>query len=127
MKEHSSDSAKAQAGSGSSGKIDLTRRKFLRSTAAAGATVAMTRRNVNAQEPSDLLRVAIVGCGAQGQALLNASEKAEATSGFRFVAVCDIWEYHRNQVARRLRKRYALSKTGWTVNDYERIEDMLET
>ena len=124
--KNSSNSGSPSALSSGSDKIDLTRRSFLRSTAATGATVAMAARSVKAQDPSDLLHVAIVGCGAQGQALLNASEKAEKSSGFRFVACCDIWEYHRKQVAGRLRKRYKKENPSWTVNDYSRIEDMLE-
>ncbi|MDA0812132.1 MAG: Gfo/Idh/MocA family oxidoreductase [Verrucomicrobia bacterium] len=107
--------------------IDLTRRSFLRSSAVTGAGVYLaSTRSVKAQEPSDLLRVALIGCGAQGQALLTASMSVAQEAGIRFVACCDIWNYHRDTIAGRLSKDPVYKANGWTVNAYERIEEMLE-
>ena len=110
-----------------SGSLDLTRRTFLRSSAATGAGVYLTSvRPTSAQEPSDLLRVALIGCGAQGQALLNASMAVAKQAGIRFVACCDIWDYHRKTIAGRLSKDPTYVANKWGVNAYERIEEMLE-
>ena len=110
--------------------IDLSRRSFLRSSAATGAGVYLASKGAaQAQEPSpkkDLLHVAIIGCGAQGQALLNASMAIADDANIRFVACCDIWEYNRSVIFGRLNKDPKYVANNWKVNDYERVEDMLE-
>lgn len=94
----------------------LSRRDFLRATAVAGAAAAAAPYVARAQDPSRTLRVAIIGTGEQGRALLNACRPIE---GLSFEAVCDIWDYNRTY-GERLLKRF-----GHPARPYEDFRDML--
>ncbi len=98
----------------------LTRRSFLRSSAAAGSALYLaTSKRAHAQSSAGDLNIAIVGCGAQGNALMNASRGAVESHGINYVAVCDIWDYNREAMANRL------TKYGFEVEQYVDIEEML--
>ncbi|MGQ9731347.1 MAG: twin-arginine translocation signal domain-containing protein, partial [Candidatus Zipacnadales bacterium] len=78
------------------GLSDLSRRGFIRATAAAAAAfsagLATTREELLAQteaESKDLLKVGMIGPGTQGRNLMSNAVKVE---GVRFTAVCDIFE-----------------------------------
>ena len=72
-------------------KKGINRRSFLKSSAAAGASLAFTPPMfAQAGGKPDDLNIALLGCGAQGQELMNAILKAKL-SGVRFKAICDIW------------------------------------
>lgn len=83
----------------------LSRRDFLRSSAALGAAVLaapyIARGQGSAGSGSRTLNVGLIGCGEQGRVLLNASLKIPDV---RFRAVCDIWSYHRTYGERLLKK-----------------------
>jgi predicted dehydrogenase len=85
----------------SPGKPDLTRRKFLRNTAATGVALSYTKLAAKAATAppgaSDVLNVALVGCGSQGGILKGASL---FIPGIKFVAVCDLWEVKGRTMAR---------------------------
>jgi len=98
---------------------ELNRRGFLRSTAAAGAGLALapmvTSRAASAK-PDDI-NVALLGAGAEGQVLMNVCLKIP---GVRFKAVCDIWTaYNQKRVSRTL-KAYRHD-----VNTYVDYQEML--
>jgi predicted dehydrogenase len=102
------------------------RRSFLKGVSAAGLALALSRpgsllaQNAPAKAPgsaSDTLNIALVGVGAQGRVLMDATLKIP---NVRFVAVCDIWEY-----ARTYGQRF-LKKSGFEVNAYENYQEMLE-
>ena len=97
----------------------LSRRGFMRSGAVAGAGLMLTSKGAIAQGESGdrLLKVGIVGCGAQGERLRDAASKLD---GINFVAVCDIWPYNRQIMARRL-KAY-----GHDAEEFDDYEAMLE-
>ncbi len=98
----------------------MDRRKFLRTSIYTGTGLYLvTSKNAQAQEasPSKVLKVALVGCGAQGQRLLAASKEIP---GIQFVAVCDIWDYQRSRVARTVTYTYKE-----TCREYTDIEEML--
>ncbi|MEI9972591.1 MAG: hypothetical protein WDO73_11350 [Ignavibacteriota bacterium] len=62
---------------------------LLATTAAAGASLALGVNPIRAASlASNEVRVALIGAGAQGQVLLDASLQIP---NVRFVAVCDIW------------------------------------
>jgi predicted dehydrogenase len=63
------------------------------------------------------IHVALLGAGAQGDALLNAMLKIP---GLRFRAVCDIWKEYNQKKAANLLQKY-----GHRVNRYEDYRDML--
>lgn len=98
-------------------KPDLTRRKFLRSSAATGVALSYSKIAAKAQtaapERSDTLNVALVGCGSQGAALFRASV---GIPGIRFVAVCDLWENRRRSQARAM----------GGIADFMTIDEMLQ-
>ncbi|MBI5380618.1 MAG: Gfo/Idh/MocA family oxidoreductase [Opitutae bacterium] len=105
--------------------VGLERRKFLKTTAAAGLTMALaspgtiwgqTAKPAGGVAANDTLNLALVGLGAQGRILMEA---ILAIPGVRIVAICDIWEY-----ARTYGQRF-LKKNGFEVRAYENHQDML--
>ena len=62
------------------------------------------------------INVALIGCGAQGQVLLDSLMVIE---GIRLVAIVDIWSYNRDSNIRRLKSQ------GVEVRGYESYEDLL--
>jgi predicted dehydrogenase len=118
----------------------LSRRDFLRSTAAVGAGLMLagkvlaqdgateTKPEEASASPSvglqpDTLNIALIGCGAQGQVLMEAIRKIVPGGGnpnIRFKAVCDIYGYNLQRVSRGL-KAY-----GHTVNAYEDYRELLD-
>lgn len=102
----------------------LDRRSFLRSSAATGAGLYLaTSKGAIAQgEAADRpLTVALVGCGAQGDRL---RVSAKDIPGIQWVAICDIWEYNRRQIAARLKYENKEQLDG-EVALYTDIEEML--
>ncbi|MHC4125234.1 MAG: Gfo/Idh/MocA family oxidoreductase [Planctomycetota bacterium] len=83
----------------------LNRRSFLQSAAAAGAGLVMSRGEISQATTGkkDDINVALLGAGAQGKVLMTACLKMGRKSGIRFKAVCDIWDYNRNWVSKRLK------------------------
>jgi predicted dehydrogenase len=99
-------------------KID--RRSFLRSTAAAGAGLAfspMALGQAGGKKPDDI-NVGLLGCGAQGQVLMNACLKIP---GIRFKAVCDIWTAWNQKRVSRILKAYKHANN--TYVDYKEMLD----
>jgi predicted dehydrogenase len=82
----------------------LSRRDFLTTSTTLGAAFMAApyiARAASAERAADTVNVALFGCGEQGRVLLNAALKIP---GIRFVAVCDIWSYHRTYGERLLKK-----------------------
>lgn len=98
----------------------ITRREFVRTTAAAGAGLMLAAATAPAfgqtKSANGKINIALIGCGAEGQVLLESILKIE---GVHLVAIVDVWDYNRNINVRRL-KAY-----GVTVRDYENYEDLL--
>ena len=102
----------------------FTRREFLGTTVAAGAGLLLTScRPESASSPAAVqgsvlnkINVALIGCGAQGQVLLDSLMVIE---GIRLVAIVDIWSYNRDSNIRRLKSQ------GVEVRGYESYEDLL--
>ncbi|MFC1738263.1 Gfo/Idh/MocA family oxidoreductase [Planctomycetota bacterium] len=83
---------------------DMDRRSFLHSSAVVGAGLLFSpsalAQNTAKSKNADALNVALLGAGAQGKVLMMACLKI---GGIRFKAVCDIWDYNRDWVSRRLK------------------------
>jgi predicted dehydrogenase len=101
----------------------ITRREFVRTTAAASAGLALAAATQSAfgqtgasTNSKDRMDIALIGFGAEGQVLLESLLKIPS---IRIVAVVDIWDY-----ARKYAKRY-LQVNGVEVNVYENHEDLL--
>jgi predicted dehydrogenase len=102
----------------------LTRRDFIGATAAAGAGLLLTSCSPDAGSKPALakgsalnnLNIALIGCGAQGQVLLDSLLVIE---GIHLVAIVDIWDYNRDSNVRRLKSQ------GVEVKGYENYEDLL--
>jgi len=119
-------------------KPNLTRRNFLRSSAAAGLGAALAGNALGtsgqaqnqsqppqapaapakapAKVPAEELRVALIGAGEQGRVLI---ESCLRIRGIQIAAVCDIWSYSRQYASGYLRKY------GQNPNVYEDYRDML--
>src|SRR5580658_9799825 len=94
----------------------LDRRDFLLATTAAAAIGVNPIRAANLA--SNEVRVAIIGAGAQGQVLLDASLQIP---NVRFAAVCDIWtEYNQHRVSR------LLSDSGHPNRAYVDYQELLD-
>jgi predicted dehydrogenase len=101
----------------------MNRRRFLHSTAVAGAGLALSSSVLGAasdDNPGDI-NVALLGAGAQGEVLLNACLKMGTDSGIRFRAVCDVWEDLNLKRSVKLLGRY-----GHEVNGYADYRAMLD-
>jgi predicted dehydrogenase len=102
----------------------LNRRDFIGATAVAGAGMLLNGcksepgEEKAAQKKSSLntINVALIGYGEEGKVLLDPLLNIE---GVKVVALCDIWDFHRNEGAR------YLEKIGNQVNSYEDYEDLL--
>jgi predicted dehydrogenase len=102
-------------------KKQIDRRSFLRSSAAVGAGLVFSpmivARSGGAAKADDI-NIALLGCGAQGQVLMNAIRDIP---GIRFKAVCDIWTaYNQTRVSR------LLSRYGHEHNTYVDYQEMLD-
>ncbi|MFQ5807669.1 MAG: Gfo/Idh/MocA family oxidoreductase [Phycisphaerae bacterium] len=98
-------------------KTAITRREFVQTATAAGLMMTVPTWAQESPENAGDLKIAIVGFGSQGYALVTFCLKIP---GVRFVAVCDIWPY---------RQRYAsnlLKKYDQPVNVYEDYRAMLD-
>jgi predicted dehydrogenase len=102
----------------------LNRRDFIAATAVASAGMLLdgckseSGEEKAAQKKSSLntINIALIGYGEEGKVLLEPLLNIE---GVRVVALCDIWDFHRNEGAR------YLEKLGNRVNAYENYEDLL--
>lgn len=90
---------------------DLTRRRFLRSSAATGVALSYAKMNTRAAEPSDTIRVALIGCGSQGMVLAGAMARIP---GIKIHAVVDCWPVKRQTAAR-----------NFVVDGFETTEELL--
>ncbi len=79
----------------------LSRRDFLSTSAKLGAVLVAAPYVSRAASAGDTLNVALIGCGEQGRALINAALKIP---DLRFRGVCDIWPYNRTYAERLLKK-----------------------
>jgi predicted dehydrogenase len=104
----------------------MDRRNFLRNSAVAagGSLLLGTSKSAIAQETSGgrIIKCALVGCGAQGNALRVASKDVP---GIQWVAVADIWNFNRTPMARRMMLENKHQVEG-TVKEYNSIEEMLD-
>ncbi len=102
----------------------LSRRKFLRSSAAgigmalAGSSLKGVQNNPPKDEAGEKeIKIGLIGAGAQGRVLIEACLRIP---GIRITSVCDIWEY-----SQRYASRY-LKKYGYEVNVYEDYRELIE-
>ncbi len=104
-------------------KVD--RREFMKTTAALGASLFVAGKAYGADDANkDVLNIALIGAGPQGQALTNAIVKLGKNSGVRFVAVCDIWE--KGNLTRASRTLSAYKAFGWKGTPYVDYKEMLD-
>ena len=102
----------------------LNRREFIGATAVAGAGLLLNGCKSDSEQKTaparsgslNTIHIALIGYGEEGKVLLESLLNIE---GVRVVALCDIWDYHRNEGAR------YLEKLGNEVRGYENYEDLL--
>ncbi|MGZ5497666.1 MAG: Gfo/Idh/MocA family protein, partial [Candidatus Aminicenantales bacterium] len=106
----------------------ISRRDFLRSSATAGFGAALAGAAFGQDAPqaqpvpapaaaksADELRVAVIGCGAQGRVLI---ESMLRIPGIRIGAICDIWSYSRQYTGNYLKKYGHIAAT---YEDYREL------
>ncbi|MEE2943355.1 MAG: Gfo/Idh/MocA family oxidoreductase, partial [Verrucomicrobiota bacterium] len=96
----------------------------MRSSAAAGAGFVLANRALGQAEGKKDINIALLGAGAQGQALMNAILKLGRNSGIKFRAVCDIWE--KGNLRRVSRTLSAYKRYGHAGTPYVDYQEMLE-
>jgi len=103
----------------------VNRRQFIQTSAAIGAGLYISGKAMGTDaRKKDVINVALLGAGAEGQVLMDAILSKKDPS-IRFVAVCDIWEHNRMKVKNRLR---AWSEHyGYGYADYVDYREMLDT
>ena len=113
----------------------LSRKNFLRASAigATGAVFAATPFGAAASSasqsnkkkaPSDIVNVALVGCGAQGPGVANSFM---GLSDARCIAGCDVYELKRNQFQQTVEQSnnaQGISSKGFS--SYEHFEELME-
>ena len=112
----------------------MTRRNFMKTSAAVGAGVALTgsfngvrAEAAEAAKNGKVLKCAIIGAGNQGMILLRDAVKIP---GVMFVAVCDIWKYSQryasSTIKRANRRIHKLKKDQAKPRIYVDYKEMLE-
>ncbi|MCH7227526.1 Gfo/Idh/MocA family protein [Haloferula sp. A504] len=106
----------------------ITRRRFIGSTTATGAGLALAAPGIlkaATQAEGDLIHVAIVGYGKQGEVLFNCLKNIP---GLYFQAVCDISDYN---LQRGVGAAYSIQRNRSVPNQrpnrYTDIDEMLAT
>jgi predicted dehydrogenase len=103
----------------------VSRRDFLRTSAAAGLGAALAGpafgQSVSPAAPAAAkaageLRVAVIGCGAQGRVLIESMLRIPSV---RIAALCDIWSYSRQYTGNYIKKY------GQAANVYEDYRELL--
>ncbi|MBL7115088.1 MAG: Gfo/Idh/MocA family oxidoreductase [Kiritimatiellae bacterium] len=102
--------------------MTMSRRDFVRSVTAAGASMAMAGRATTAsaegvrKPAADDLNIALIGAGLEGQVLVDSCLKIP---GIRFKAICDIWPYKRDAMFNRLTRTHKHDVTAY--EDYREL------
>ena len=97
---------------------DTTRREFIKTSAIAGAGLAVDLSllsNVHAQQAPEVIRVGLIGCGGRGSGAIEQCLRADA--GARLVAVADTFRAKANTCLTRLRNNAALRDKVEVPND----------
>lgn len=88
--------------------MENSRRAFLKTGALIGAGLVMFPQILagtpeKRPTPSNEICVALIGCGSQGNVLLDAIMRMNKAFGVRIVAVCDLWKFKLDATVRRLK------------------------
>jgi len=101
-----------------------TRRKFVRSAAisAAGLTVVgKVRPAPAAGGANERIRVGIIGAGDRMQSLISTFLKAGPAFNAEITAVCDLWNFHREKTANRIKK-----ETGYAPKQFRNTDELYD-
>ncbi|MBC8127244.1 MAG: Gfo/Idh/MocA family oxidoreductase [Gloeobacteraceae cyanobacterium ES-bin-144] len=98
------------------------RREFLKQNGLLSAGLILgsagMARALDKAAPSEVIHIAIVGFGVQGEVLLHAMANIP---GVRVQCICDIWDYHLRKGTEKVR-----AQQGEVPNAYTDIDEMLE-
>jgi predicted dehydrogenase len=83
----------------------LSRRDFLRTSAAVGLAAAVSPQSMAFAQGSETLRVGLVGCGKRG--LGAAMDCCKSTKGVQLVAMADVFQDQLDSAVEKLKKRIA--------------------
>ena len=108
----------------------ISRRDFIRSTAALSTAAVLSPRAFAAERPAvnkDAINVALIGAGAQGRCLMDSVLKISKDSPVHFKAVCDIWPYNRERVRKTFKSYARYGHEGGKSHAYTDYQHMLDT
>lgn len=98
--------------------LAVTRRRFLQTTALAGAGIlAAPSLSLGQGSPNEVITLGIIGTGSQGRILMDA---ARNIPNVRIAAVADIWEFSRVYASR------YMERMGTPINVYDDYRKMLD-
>lgn len=90
--------------------VDVSRRTFIKHTAAATAVAAATptilssTANAAAESPNERLRIGFIGVGGRAQAHIHSAIELQKDGKVEIVAVCDCFNRHRREAAEKIKK-----------------------
>src|SRR5262245_31636545 len=90
---------------------DLSRRTFIKNTAAVTAAAAMATPVLNTSRaaaastsPNEKLRIGFIGVGGRAQTHMDSAIELSNEGKVEVVAVCDVFNRHRREAAERIKK-----------------------
>ena len=108
---------------------DISRRQFIRSSAAVGAGLYLSARAHATESPTksrDPIHIGLIGAGAQGRTLMDAVIKISKTEPVCLKAVCDIWGGARERVRKTFRAYRMYGHEGGKDHVYVDYQEMLD-
>ena len=99
-------------------KADITRRKFLETSAKISAASLFASSNFAFARGSDKIRVGLIGCGGRGTGA-GIIDCAESSEGVELVAMGDLFQDHIASAPDRIKSN--LAERGLSVNDIYKV------
>src|SRR4051794_37244836 len=86
---------------------DLSRRTFIKNTAAAtavavAAPAVLSAKAASTSSPNEKLRLGFIGVGGRAQQHLKSAIELQSDGKVEVVAVCDVFNRHREQAAAKI-------------------------
>ena len=103
-------------------KSEITRRRFIETSAMAGLTVGMSAKSYGRiLGANDRINIAFLGCGSRSRGHMRMTKGSYKDKNLQVVAVCDIWTQNREKAAASCKKLFDTD-----VKQYKYSEDLLK-
>jgi len=102
-------------------KSEITRRRFIETSAMAGLTVGVSAKSYGRiLGANDRINIAFLGCGGRSRGHMRMTKGSYKDKNLQAVAVCDIWTQNREKAAANCKKLFDTD-----VQQYKYSEDLL--